>query len=163
MLPLSSCICKPLIRQVFTRPRKLNVDPVLLALLFICPCINRQSSGTWQRLRGLDFRVKGRFLKHHLSNLFQCMMFLQLVSSFVFLQPWLFDCPLAICSTWKSPLQILSQHRMWSSWCLVKSSEVRALAYLFMWVIGSLNSHTLMSKTANNIFTYSLCSEKSLP
>lgn len=46
MLPLSSCICKSLIRQVFNRPRKLNVESVLLALLFICPCINRQ---LWDR------------------------------------------------------------------------------------------------------------------
>jgi hypothetical protein len=45
------------------------------------------------------FYVKGHFFKHHLSSLFQRMMFLQLVSSFVFLQLWLFDCPLTICST----------------------------------------------------------------
>ena len=63
MLPLSSCICKSLIRQVSNRPRKLIVESVLLALLFICPCINRQSSGTGQWLRGLDFPSKGTFLE----------------------------------------------------------------------------------------------------
>lgn len=127
MLPLSSCICRSLIRQVFNRPGKPNFESVLLALLFICPCINRQSSGAWQWLRGLDFQVKGRFLKHHLSTLFQCMMFLQLVSSFVFLQLW-YDCPLTICSTWRSPLlvrmQQLSSGGHWPLalfWCRLKT------------------------------------------
>lgn len=62
------------------------------------------------------FWVKGHFFKHHLSNLFQCMMFLQLVSSFVFLLLWLFDCPLRICSTWKSPLLVRMQQTVikWS-------------------------------------------------
>lgn len=46
MLSPSSCICKSFLRQVFNRPRKLNIDNMLLALLFICPCINRRSSGT---------------------------------------------------------------------------------------------------------------------
>lgn len=45
MLSLSSCICKSFLRQVFNRPRKLNIESVLLALLSFCPCIhNRQSS-----------------------------------------------------------------------------------------------------------------------
>lgn len=46
MLSLSSCICKPCMRQVFGRPWKQNVGSMLLALLLFCPCINRQSSGT---------------------------------------------------------------------------------------------------------------------
>lgn len=70
MLPLSSCICKSFIRQVFSRTRKQN--------------INRQSSGNSDS-EVWAFWVKRHFFKHHLSNLFQCMMFLQLVGSFVFL------------------------------------------------------------------------------
>lgn len=62
MLSLSSCICKSLIKQVFNRPRKLNIESVLLALLFICPCINR-ALGPWQWLRSLDFPSKGTFLE----------------------------------------------------------------------------------------------------
>lgn len=93
----------------FNRPRKLNIENMLLALLFICPCINRQSSGTHDDSEVWAFWVKGHFFKHHLSNLFQCMMFLQLVSSFVLLKLWLFDCPLTICSTCKSSLLVRMQ------------------------------------------------------
>lgn len=121
-----SCICKSFVRQVFNRPRKLNIKNVLLALLFICPCINRQYWGLDSEV--WDFWIKGHFFKHHLSNLFQCMMFLQLVSSFVFLKLWLFDCPLRICSTWKSPLlvrmQWLSSNGHWPLalfWCRLKT------------------------------------------
>lgn len=124
---LSSCICKSRRRQVCNRPGKINMGSVLSALLFSCPWINR-ALGPWQWLRGWAFRGKGHFFKHHLSNLVHCMMFLQLVGSFVFLQLWLFDCLLTIRSTWKSPLlvrmQPLSSNGQWPLalfWCRLKT------------------------------------------
>lgn len=42
ILSLSSCICKSFVRKVFNRTKKQSIASMLWALLFICPCINRQ-------------------------------------------------------------------------------------------------------------------------
>lgn len=146
MLSLSSCVCKSFMRQVFNCPRKLNIGSVLLALLSLGPCINRELWDLNSDSEVWAFPVEGHFFEHHLSNLFQCMMFLQLVSSFVLLQLWLLDCPLTICSTWKSSLlvrmQQLSSNGHWPLalfWCRLKLFHKLNLLWFALYFSCSCN------------------------
>lgn len=126
---LSSCMCRSFLRQVFNRRRKLNIEIVSLALLFLP--LHPPQTELWDLDNDSEdwaVQEKGHFFEHRLSSLFHCMMFLQLVSSFVLLQLWLFDCPLTICSTWKSSLlvrmQQLSSNGHWPLalfWCRLKT------------------------------------------
>lgn len=123
---LSSCICKSFMRQVFNRPGKINIGSVLLALLFICPWINR-ALGPWPWLRGLGFPRKGTFLQAS-SIQFSSLYDVFTTGQFFCILTAMVDCPLTICSTWKSPLlvrmQQLSSNGHWLLalfWCRLKT------------------------------------------
>lgn len=100
----------PKMRQVFTRLRKLNMESVSLALLSICPWKIIRALELYQWLRDLGFC---EFKKNNNNNddisltlidhvYFHVWCFYNCSVLFVFFWLWLYDCPLPICSTWKS-------------------------------------------------------------